>query len=227
MVLALVVMPFFLCSTQLLAPTFPGAAVLERWHRRGVASQEEAGPSNPPTWLQRPGLVRLDPRSAKKRRELVTACVLPAVASKVEHTTQQGRPSRHVSWRATPIGPVVTFDLVATQVAGPVRRTGRWGALAGQAQATHRVEVSLHSLVHFMSLGEVDWQDVTAGPDPVFQGQLVGGQDFVVMHLGECDPRCCCPWHLRFGGKAENKARGERARKRKGVHCDFAYPTAP
>lgn len=90
-VVASVVMPFFLSSPQLLDAEMPDPFHALGWHREGHATVPElrTGAGYPTSWLERSGLVRLDGRGGKKRKELMSACVFPAVCRKIDFSANE------------------------------------------------------------------------------------------------------------------------------------------
>lgn len=198
-VLSLVVLPFFQCSRELYAAVFVESN-LRLLHRGKLIpfSGEDLGegPSSLPTCLSRPGCVKLwdkkgeweERRGGKKRKELCTACVFPAARSKIVHPVDKS-----VSWSIVEGYYKVSFKLEALIVA-EVNRSGSWVAKKSRL-LTHSVELRLHHLIWYLSTGCQSWQECALT------------QSQVILHIGECKPGCCCPWHLKLGTKSENEKR--------------------
>lgn len=214
-----VVMPFFMCSRQLLSPTWPGVEQVIEWHQadvdpsRGcpakvVGQQYVVGAGD--CWLQRPGLARLDPRGSKKREQLKTACVYPAAGSKLAFP-----PGRHVKHRLTGLYYELEFFVVAREVAGKGQVEPGWVGTSDTVERSVRLVMYLHQLMFYLAQGYTG------------VSQIPCGQHDVLMHLGECKGCCCCPWHFRLGSKRENKLKSNQFRSRKGLNNDIHYGVAP
>lgn len=210
-VLCEVVMPFFMCSKQLLRGVWGNAQQVMGWHRddsngscldKPVGVQYSLGMGL--SWLRRPGLVRLDPRSDKKRKEIKSACVYPAASSKVIFDTD-----REVKFHKAGTYQQVEFWMNGRQVGREAVRGGApyWMAVTGNAEMRVRVRLYLHQLVFYLAKG------YTGLP------QIPYGQGRVIIHLGECMGCCCCPWHFKLGDKSENSLRANQFRYWKGGHA--------
>lgn len=226
-VLELVIMPFFLRSTQLLCPHWPGLAMVMDWHRAGGAPPETDRPSSsntPQTWLERPGLVKLDKRWGKKRKEIVTACVAPAASSKITHLALVGEEwvnQRDVKWKLGGGGYYqLTFNVRAAVIAKGCRGS-QWEEMDGEAEGVMRVQLYLHQLMFYFRKGFTDWRDL-----PLTK-QVVGSKSRGIVHVGECRKGCCCPWHLEMRSQQENVLRSYRYRKQKGSNHHYTYTEQP
>ena len=242
-VLVAVVMPFFVSAPRLLSPSWPGSVTtVVGWHNGGNASPVDAPSSSAPmpTWLERPGLVKLDKRSGAKRKEICTACVYPSVRGKVRHTDQGQAYPRRVKWwyagksstRPNDRYVWLTFRANAKVVAGPgkaarkSRSTGLkrsflgWVGMQNARSQDVVVGLYLHNLIYYLKKGVKYWDDMPFANRPV-------GRGHVVLHLGECRKGCCCPWHLKLRPHRENRVRYLRAYKNRGRLRDFSYAEAP
>lgn len=212
-----VVMPFFFRSRQLLSAVWPGAGQVMQWHQED-ADPQVGCPDKPAgqqyrvgdgeCWLQMPGLVRLDPRGKKKRKEIESACVYPAAASKLHF--QSDRYVRHHV-----VGGYYEVQLyVAAKVVG---REGARGWVAVSRSAVRRVHLAmqLHQLIFYLVKGYTGLRSIPFG------------QGDVLVHLGECKGCCCCPWHLKRASKRENAFRAIRFRGRKGINNNIDYAADP
>jgi len=205
-----VVMPFFMCSNQLLRAVWGNAQHVMDWHRddsNGSCPDKPVGVEYSLgmglCWLKRPGLVRLDPRRDKKKREIKSACVYPAVSSKIIFDTD-----RQVEFHKAGTYQQLEFWLNGRQVGREEGRGGApdWVAVTGNDERRVRVRLYLHQLVFYLAKG------YTGLP------QIPYGQSRVIIHLGECKGCCCCPWHFKQGDKSENSLRANQFRKWRGRH---------
>jgi hypothetical protein len=82
-----------------------------------------------------------------------------------------------------------------------------WVAVIGSDQSRVRVRLYLHQLVFYLAKG------YTGLP------QIPYGQGMVIIHLGECQGCCCCPWHFKLGDKSENSHRAIQYKNKNGKNA--------
>lgn len=76
-----------------------------------------------------------------------------------------------------------------------------WEALPSTPERAVRLRICLHQLIFYLSMGFTGF------------AQIPFGQNRGIMHLGECQGCCCCPWHFQAGGKSENMHRAVQYRR--------------
>ena len=148
----------------------------------------------------------------KKRVEIVSACVRPAVAQKIVFTPAPGGPKNVKKWLSQQRCQL-SFDLVASKVAVEVEKEGvkQWVECSGSRQVSKlRVQLYLCQLSHYLEQGFSAL------------GQLPLGHARVVIHLGECGP-CCCPWHMKQGSMSDNVQRSREFKRLKGSNSQHIH----
>lgn len=215
-----VVLPLFKHSPSLVATSFEWGYVVGK-HCSVEDVGEGAGPSSLPSWLERPGCVKIDSRGkgkpgglVKVARDLCTSCVLPSPKTKILVPNGVAlRRSGKAFWQ-------LEFVLHAKVVGRPGQPGGSWELHEGAACQRLRVGVMLHQLLFYLSEGFVSERQY---PFDV----AWDSQQHVVMHLCESKRGCATPWHLAMGGHAENLLRHVQFVEDRGKHLAHHYAQQP
>ncbi|KAL4858979.1 LINE-1 retrotransposable element ORF2 protein [Chlorella vulgaris] len=220
-VLLWVVMPFFKGSRQLLRLTEPAAA------RR---AQPAVTADN--CWLQHPCCVA-DSTAKKKKADLGTGCVFPAVKSLIRANLEEVAAAASSStevrdrrvkfsqsggyWRLT--FKVFGSHAILLKTIDPKGGPIRWVAVR-EAIKEYTVHVSLHVLLAYMTAG---YRDPFDEPFRALPGKI----SHVAAHLGECRRGCCAPWHLGVVSPRHNVMTAHHFHKNKGKNIqDWKYGQA-
>lgn len=172
----------------------------------------------------------MDSRRAYIRQQLFTGCVRAAQPSNIRSMLERLGNPMGVHIIASSGAVTVDFRLRGEMVRAPEldmqgvpvvwEGVGVWRAI-NQASKGHLVRVSLYRLCLFMSKGYQQLHRPPLLDSPWDEASCV-------VHYCECRPTgvCCAPWHMDFGSKRENAARGGESRKRRGKHKSRQLVTA-
>lgn len=168
---------------------------------------------------------------SKKAEELCSDCVFPAARSKVDHGKRACSEGGDVSWTGSPVeyyqakcavdkaevwaewvGDVGAMEERAKEKKKDKQKKGGKqqgpppGSWVGQQEPEPTdklvVWVYLHQRMYYMARGLTRWN-----VSPL--NSVVGYQDRVKLHLGECKGGCCAPWHIGDNTQADNLSRAQ------------------
>jgi hypothetical protein len=208
LLLELVILPLFTESRQLHLVEYNRNA-LDLLHRglQPPVNEGGAGPSEVMYWIEKPGCVKFWDKKkgpdlkGKAARELLTCCVFTGARSKIDYSGAQreGTRDRAVQHSMQAQGYTKLVFWLRASKERQAGEDGSWVPCQDMQEGWFRVEMLLHQLIFYLKEGFQDPSMCPFDVGPFDQRRLV-------MHLCE-QPRCCCPWHLHLGRKAENMLR--------------------